>query len=231
MLDSSQLNALDIVDKEELASMSAEEQAEFYKQIGESKHAYINNALAETFKEVKKSAEFVETIEALVKKHITEIEGKRYVPNFQDVLYNLTVYSACVLERLAYGEPYRTHWVDPALFTPNIGCTYLVMLSCGFIAEATVDTMDVNNLQIVLADSTTRIHKNRLLAINTFISDADEFMRGAPRIAYDALGRIEAGVVPSNDELPTLNILQKNSIVSRDTRLRNRNKRLRKKKK
>lgn len=231
MLDNSQVSPLDIVDKEELAVMSAEEQAEFHKQIGESKHAYINNALAEIFKDVKKSAEFVETIEDLVKKHITEIEGKRYVPAFNDVLYNLTVYSACALERLSFGEPYRTHWVDPALHTPTIGCTYLVMLSCGFIAEATVDTMDVNNLQLVLADSTTRIHKNRLLAINTFITDADEFMRGAPRITYDALSHIEAGVTLSNDEIPTLNILQQKSIVSRDTRLRNRNKRLRKKKK
>lgn len=230
MLDNSQVDALDIVDKNELDAMSPAEQAEFHKQITQSKHAYINNALAETFKDVKKSAEFTETIAGLIKKHVTDINGKAYVPNTNDVLYNLTVYSACALERLSFGEPYRTHWVDPAHFTPVIGSTYLVMLSCGFIAEATVDSMDVNNLQLLLADSTTRIHKNRLLAINSFIMDGDEFMRGAPRITFDALGKIEAGVVEAepNGNLPITRQVSQERVVSRVDR--NRAKRQRKKK-
>lgn len=230
MHDNSQIDAIDLVDKTELDAMTPAEQEEFHKQINQSKHAYINNALAETFKDVKKSAEFLETITGLIKKHITDIEGKKYTPKINDVIYNLTVYSACALERLSYGEPYRTHWVDPALFTPTIGSTYLVMLSCGFIAEATVDSMDVNNLQLILADSTTRIHKNRLLAINTFITDGDEFMRGAPRITYDALGKIEAGVSPADPEegIKTVRLLDRQEVANRTSR--NRAKRNRKKK-
>ena len=188
------IDAIDLVDKDELDAMSPEEQTEFFKQIDQSKHAYVNNALAEIFKDVKKSAEFVETIAALAKEHVSLIDGTKYVPKFADVIYNLCVYSACALERLSFGEPYRTHWVDPVTFNPTIGSTYLVMLSCGFIAEATVDTMDTANLMIVLNDSTTRINKNRLLAINSFVTDANDFLRGTPKIGFDALTKIESGV-------------------------------------
>ncbi len=57
-----ELEAIDIVSKEEVEAMSDEERTAFYTKINESKHAYVNNILAETFKDLKKSAEFVETI-------------------------------------------------------------------------------------------------------------------------------------------------------------------------
>lgn len=222
-------DAIDIVDKNELEAMSPEERAEFENQIDQSKHAYINNAFAQIFKDVHVTAEFAETIQGLVENHIVDLNGVRHIPKLQDVLYNLTVYSACALERLSYGKPYRTNWVDPLGFAPAIGASYLVMLSCGLILEAKMDSMEVDNFQLLLADSTTRINKNRLLAINTYVTDAEDYMRGAPRISYDALSRIEATVVPAPKD--KIEVKRSPAVVARmSNNQRNRDKRARKSK-
>lgn len=223
------VNALDIVDSAELEAMSEEERNEFHRQIDQSKHAYINNILAETFKDVKSSGEFVDTIKRIVDNHVVEVEGKRLIPKLQDVLYNLTVYSACALERFAFGSQYRKNWVDPSTFMPSIGASYVVIMTCGLVLEANVDTMEPANLQLVLADCTVRINKNRLLAINTAVTDAADFLRGIPKVTYDALGRIEADTVPAPEsKIPTHRSPAVISAQSKDNR--NRAKRLRKKK-
>lgn len=225
-----EVDALDIVDAAEFAAMSEEEQVEFTRQIDQSKHAYINNILAETFKDVKASGEFVDTLKGLVDHHVVDKDGVRLIPKFQDVLYNLSVYSACVLERLAFGQTYRTKWVDPTTFIPSIGASYMVMMNCGLILEATVDSMETDNLQLVLADSKVRIHKNRLLGINTAVTDATDFLRGTPKIAYSALERVEADTVPAPEI--KINVTRSPAVISAQaSESRNRAKRLRKKNK
>ena len=165
-------------------------------------------------------------IERLCFNHRTVVDGSVIRPNSNDVRYNLITYSHVAMQRLSYGRPYVESWRDPMHAGPLVSNrTYLVIMSVGFITWGTYDSI-TKQMNLRLGDCEVQIPLSRLLAINTVIDDAQDFMRGVAIAPYAALENIKCSTTKVDMQVPgkrsKTNSKPSKSKLQRTARRRNR---------
>ncbi len=119
----------------------------------------------------------------------TGTENLYEIPNVHDIEYNLVTYSLNALERLRFKPQYTRHWVNPKQGNIRTDRTHVIILRSGYLCWGTYNST-LDEFKIKLSGSEVTMPSRGVLAINTYITDGEDFLRGVPLLTYDGLGKI-----------------------------------------
>ena len=155
----------------------------------------------------------------------TGVENTYEIPNVHDIEYNLVTYSLNALERLRFKPQYTRHWINPKQGNVRTDRTHVIILRCGYMCWGTYNST-LDEFKIKLSGSEITMPSRGVLAVNTYINDGEDFLRGEPLLTYDGLSKIvystDTYAVDSPRKLVKSNSTKRKNAAQKVARRRNR---------